>query len=533
MFKTLLAIRLRAEFARLTGAGRRRKQARGVAGKAGFAALMLYVAGCFVYLFYNVFHALAVPLFGAGLGWLYDALAGFLAAALAVVSTVFSAQMQLYEAKDNDLLFSMPISPSAILGSRMAALYGNCFVSTALVLFPAGAARWGGNPLTGAGIAAFVLGLLLLPLLSLTVACLLGWLNAKIASHMHRKSLVSIVLTLAFLAVYFLVFSRMQQYLQWIAENAATIAVRVRRSLYPFYQFGLAMQGDAEALGLFALCAAAPFAVVYRLLAASLLHIASAKPGAAKIRYREKAGRVLSPDRALLRRESARFFASSAYFLNGGLGTIFLLAAAVIFQVRRTMLLRLTSAGLGLRAFLPALLCLAISLAAGMNTITASSVSMEGKTLWLVKSLPVSGWQVLRSKLRLHVLFTAPAAALAGLSAALTLRLPLGETLLLAVFPAVYTVLTAEIGLLFNLRFPRLDWINETAAVKQGASLLLTLLVDAGIPMAAAGLYALVLKDAMSAAAWTAVCLALMAAAVLALRRSLRGRGAARFAEIC
>lgn len=531
MFRTLLAVRLRAEFARWTGAGRRGKT-RSAAAKAGIAALMLYVAACFVYLFYNMFHALAAPLFGAGLGWLYGALSGVLAAALAVVSAAFAAQTQLYEAKDNDLLFSMPVPPSAILGSRMAALYADCFLSSVLVLLPASAARWGIDPPNGAGIAALVLALLLLPLLALTAACLLGWINAKVASRMRRKSLASIVLTLAFLAAYFLVFSRMEQYLRWIAENAATIAVRVRRSLYPFYQLGLAMQGDLGALGLFALCAVVPFAAACRLLAASLLRIASAKPGAAKVRYRERAEKILTPDRALLRRESARFFASAAYFLNGGLGTVFLLAAAVLFQARRTMLLRLTASAFGLRGVLPALLCLAISLAAGMNMISASSVSMEGKTLWLVKSLPVGGWQVLRSKLRLHILFTAPAAALAGLSAALALRLPLWETLLLAAFPAAYSVLTAEIGLCLNLRFPRLDWINETAAVKQGASVLLALLTGAGIPAVAAGLYALVLRRALSASAWTAVCLELTACGALALRRYLRGRGAARFAEI-
>ena len=39
-----------------------------------------------------------------------------------------------------------------------------------------------------------------------------------------------------------------------------------------------------------------------------------------------------------------------------------------------------------------------------MNDMTAPSVSLEGKSLWLMQSLPVTPWQVLRAKLTMQLL---------------------------------------------------------------------------------------------------------------------------------
>ena len=41
-----------------------------------------------------------------------------------------------------------------------------------------------------------------------------------------------------------------------------------------------------------------------------------------------------------------------------------------------------------------------------MNDMASSSISLEGKNLWLAQSLPVTPWQVLRAKLLVQVLVT-------------------------------------------------------------------------------------------------------------------------------
>ncbi len=56
------------------------------------------------------------------------------------------------------------------------------------------------------------------------------------------------------------------------------------------------------------------------------------------------------------------------------------------------------------------LVCGMVCTIAAMNFITAPSVSLEGGTLWLLQSLPVTPQQVLQAKVELQLLLTLPAA---------------------------------------------------------------------------------------------------------------------------
>lgn len=82
-----------------------------------------------------------------------------------------------------------------------------------------------------------------------------------------------------------------------------------------------------------------------------------------------------------------------------------------------------------------------------------------------------------------------------------------------------------------NLLFPKLDWVNETAAVKQGASIVLTMLIGMMAVLAALGLVVLLSHQLPTEGALLLPAL-LMAAAAFALRLWLNTRGARRFAAL-
>ena len=54
----------------------------------------------------------------------------------------------------------------------------------------------------------------------------------------------------------------------------------------------------------------------------------------------------------------------------------------------------------------PLLLCVMLCGLASMNFMTAPSVSLEGKNLWLLHSLPVEPWKVFRAKIGMQLLLT-------------------------------------------------------------------------------------------------------------------------------
>jgi ABC-2 type transport system permease protein len=114
-------------------------------------------------MFGGLFKSICVPLASAGFGWLYFALAGLMAFALSFIGSVFTAQQQLFSAKDNDLLLAMPIPPAYILGSRMLMLYVLNLFMEILVIGPAGVIWWMNYEPSAVGILLFVVGSLVLP----------------------------------------------------------------------------------------------------------------------------------------------------------------------------------------------------------------------------------------------------------------------------------------------------------------------------------------------------------------------------------
>lgn len=98
--------------------------------------LMLFFVVCMEILMFVVFAEL-VLLCEMGLTWLYFAMAGTVALALSMLGSVFMTQAQLYDAKDNERLLSMPIPPKYILLTRIAMLFTTTAGYTLAVLLPA------------------------------------------------------------------------------------------------------------------------------------------------------------------------------------------------------------------------------------------------------------------------------------------------------------------------------------------------------------------------------------------------------------
>ena len=259
MFKALLRVQFASLWASLTRntTGKKKKSA----GKAVLVAILfVYILGCFVVMFGGMFYALAEPLSMLGLGWFYFALAGIVAAALCFIGSVFMAQQQLFNARDNELLLAMPIPASRILGSRMAALLLVNYAFELLVFIPAGVVWCMKLPVTAMGVVCFVLVCLLLPFLILSFTCLFAWVLALISARMRYKTLITLVLSLAFLGAYMYAAMNLQNYLAALLQSSAQLAGSVEAYAYPAYALGKAVAGgDLLSLLGFAACCISAF----------------------------------------------------------------------------------------------------------------------------------------------------------------------------------------------------------------------------------------------------------------------------------
>ncbi len=527
----LIALNIKALFARMFLKSKNQKK-RNPAVTVLIVLLAIYVLASMMFLIGTIFYQLSRQMFMMNLGWFYFSFMGLGIFALCFVSSIFAAQTQLFAAKDNDLLLSLPIKPRAILTGRLASLLLLEYLFAAVFALPVFVIWVVNQPATAVGIIFFFIIVLTLPLAALALASFFGWLIALATSRMRNKNALTLILSLVFLGLYFYVFTNLNNYMNQLILRGEQIASAVRQSLFPFYHLGVAVeQGNFISFLIYLICVIAPFILMLLLLSANFIKISTANRGTAKIKYTEKTLKVSGVRAAFVKKELRHFFGNPMYILNSALGGVFMVVGAVALVVKRDAALdfigQMNQSGIALPP--AALVCVALGAISALNLVSAPSVSLEGKNLWIAKSLPVLPIDILMAKVQMHFLVCGIPAAAAGLISAVALQVnPLEFFLMLAV-PLLMTLLTALFGVVINLHFPKFDWINELQPIKQGVSVLLSMFGSFALVAALIILYVFIFSGVINVGLYLTLCAALFAALSSALYGYLKKGGSRRF----
>lgn len=492
---------------------------------------MLYVLifGMLGSIFYGAAIMLCEPLAMAGFGWLYFAIMGLLTIFLGVFGSVFNTYASLYCAKDNDFLLAMPVPEGKILLVRLSGVYAMGLMYELIVMIPTLIVWFLHGNVNVVGAICTLLIPIVLSVLVLVLSAVLGWVVALISQRLKYKNIMVVILSLIFIGAYYYFYSQAYNMLQNILMNPEEIGNRVKGILYPFYHMGLAAEGNLISMFIFTIIVAAMFGIVYLVLARSFLKIATSNRGAAKVQYKEQRAEVRSVSQALFYKELRRFLGSANYMLNCGLGIIMMPISAGALLWKQALIREIMS-----ELFFenPEVVFLAavgmVCLLASMNDMTAPSVSLEGKNLWLVQVFPVSGKQVLMAKLRLHLVLTLIPAAVLIAAVEWVMRPTLGFAVLIPVVTGLFVLFMGAFGLFINLKMPNLNWTSEIVPIKQSMGVMIALFGGWAVVIALAGAYYL-LADVLSPLVFLVCIVVLLAAASVCLLGWLQTKGAKRF----
>lgn len=529
--KTLLKINLLVLFSGMFKKSRSAKK-RSPVVTILIVLLAVYIIGDLFMVSGFTFYGLSGFLFSTGLGWFYFSLVGISIFALCFVGCIFAAQSQIFNAKDNELLLSLPIRPSSILTSRILSLLLLDYLFEAFIAIPAFVCWFLNGPVSVVGVIFFIISALLLPLGALAFATLVAWLIALMTSRMRNKNIVTLVLSLLFFFAYIIAASNISNLIQLLILRGAEIAATIQRYIFPAYHLGLAIDsGNVVSMLLFALCAIVPFVIAIAILSTNFIKIATTNRGAVKIQYRERALKVSGVRTAFVVKELRHFFSNPMYVLNTAIGGVFMMIGAVALVIKREVVLgmiqELNKTGLDISSAI--LICAALTAVASMNFVSAPSISLEGKNLWIAKSLPVNTFDILISKAIMHILVCGIPAVISAVICALTLQVSALQFVLLLSVPLMYTVLTALFGVTINLQFPRFDWLNEIQPIKQGVSTLLSMFGTMAIMTVLIIVYVFLLNGVMGAELYMLLCLVLFFLLSAGLYRYLKKGGSRRF----
>ena len=479
MIKSLLKIRLAGIFnsALQTKKGEQKKLP--VGRLILFAVLYLYLVAVFLGFAIAISLSLGAALIPAGASWLYFALFGVATFSVLFILSIFETKSQLFDCKDNELLLSMPIKPRDIVLSRIFTILAVNYAVCAMLMLPFAVvnAVISGDAVSTVGA---ILSMLLIPLPATALASAVGYAVALISRRLRNSTLITVIFSLAFLGLYFWGYASLMSGLG--SANEEELILGLTDSLAFLGVIGEALMFKSFGSVIFVLFSLLVTALAYYYVTRDYLKIATDNRGARKKEYRAEKLKTGTLMTALVKKELSRFTSSSTYLLNGGLGVIFRLAVGVLAIVRGGAvlevidLLLLELPGVSRDGLLCAGICAAVITLSSMDMISVSSVSLEGKSLWIIKSMPISARDVLVAKTAAHSVICTPASLVSVIMMLIGLNAPILAYPLAILSAVASSLLFAVFGTVINTAFPKFEFENEAQPIKQSLAVLVVMM---------------------------------------------------------
>lgn len=452
--------------------------------------------------------------------FLYICLAGYTAGQAAILSTIgtaeyipvlffltafsmnlvigiYRAKATIYRDSDLDLVSAFPLSGVDIVASRVFRLYFDNLVIGAAVIIPAFLVY---GIMAGCGALFFISIIpvcIISPILPTAIASWIGILFAAIISRNRHKVLTEVILALVIVIGSFAVSGvisaktglgstsitvsekkKMDE--QMKAEMAAALTEKmtgVEQAFPPFKLISEVLQ-NAEFVGIliYTLISIAVIVPTVMVIGKNFFGISRKLFSARNHKeYRMEELKKQSVITALVKKEAARYFSSGIYVSNTIVNPVMalILAVALGFVDLNKIV---ESAGklpveINVNNSIPFLLAVIYC----MMTITASSVSMEGKSWWIMRVLPIGTKEILGAKLLFNMIFMAPFYLVTEIIMLFTVNAGALERIWIIIIPGITIVFSILFGLFLNLKFPKFNWENEVEVVKQSAAVGLSL----------------------------------------------------------
>lgn len=514
--------------------GKRRSKVNFIGYMLVFVALYILL-GC---IFYVVADWLGGTLLMLKLNWLYFALMGLFSITLGVFGSVFNTYSSLYLAKDNEMLLAMPVKTRDILIARLFGVYVMGLAYEALVYIPTIMVYYSYTGIGPEVIAGGLITMIILSFFVLILSCLLGWIVALISVYLKNKSYITVIISLVFIGVYYYFYGKAYDCISLILENAGVVGETIKNKAFPIYHMGLAATGSVKSIVYITLMVAALLIIMYSILMHSFSKIMTTKKGEKKAVY--KAGKMTARNAssALFRKELKRFTSSATYMLNCGLGTVFILLGAVAILLTQEMLVQIFKILVSIlkipgldKDMVTLFVVAALAFLGCVNDITVPSISLEGKNIWILQSLPVSPWQVLKAKLKVHLVLTIVPMLICTACVEYVLVPDTFSMIMMPVLVVLVVCISALSGLVIGLLLPNLNWSNETAAVKQSVGVMIALFGNWVFVIAVCVVYYWV-YDSIAPKTYMLLCAAAFLVLICLMVLWLKKKGSQRFARL-
>lgn len=454
--------------------------------KKSSLAIILFIA-LFVYLGYSIYIMADLMMAGyASLNIQYILLAQFMVitSSFILLTNIYKAGGTLFKFKDYDLLMSLPIKKSTVILSKVIILYILSLGYTMLFMIPAFIAYVMNVDVTATFYLLFIVTLAIIPMVPIVIASIIGSFISGISSSFKHKNIVNYILTIGLFLSLMYFSTKMTTMNSIDMANIGKSMVEIFNKIYPLTKLYVDIISDFNILSLL-YYVLIPLLLFYVFIKTLIIFYSKINDSLSSYKKNEnyKLSKLEkgSPLMALYKKELKRYVSSVNYVMNTAIGSIMLticIIGFVIFGGDKV------NALLGMPGFSDVLLKtgpLVIGAFCLLNCTTSSSISLEGKNLWIIKSIPVNVKEIFYSKIMVNLTVLIPAVLINSAVFSIYLKTNFVMTLFMFVTPIIYSLFVSILGIVINVMFPNFTWENEIKVIKQSLASFLAIMIGMAI----------------------------------------------------
>lgn len=466
---------------------------------------------------------------------------------LTIIEGVYKSQGILFEARDNELLFSLPITQSKIFFIRIFKLITFQFLYNSLFMLPAIIVYAIYEKTNVSFYLISTVMLVLLPIIPTILGCIFGDIIKGLSAKFKARNIMQVLFTSLILLGIFYVSFNMQGMVANIVQNANSIQEIITKIYYPAGLYINLIQNFniLDLVTLLAINIVPAFVFVY---VASIFYFkinsklgekgnGNKKVGVAKTT--EKTYRVRTQLSGLIHKEMKRFFSSPVFMVNAGFGMVLMIAVTFALSINFDGMINSMMQGMEteipipigeIKNMMPKVFYGFVIFISCMTSITSSMISLEGKSFNITKSLPVETEKILLSKVLTSNILSIPIFLICDVIFFIAFKVAIIDIVFILLASIVMPTLTALIGILMNLKYPKMNATSDTEVVKQSMSSMLSVFM--GMFVAILSIAIMIMGNNYNTNLFVALELLTFSIITFMLWRILKKYGAKRFKEI-
>ncbi len=399
---------------------------------------------------------------------------------------IYKSNGILFNCKDDSLLLTLPIKKSTVFFIRMFKFYVFELIFNSLFLIPAILCyAINVNPSIGFYFIS-LLAIFLLPIIPIVLSSILGIAISFLCSKFKNKNIMQTIISFILIIILFALYSKIGDFLKDIVAHAKSVNDIITKIYYPAGLYiNLILDFKIKDLLIFIIINIIPFIVLIITLQNIYFSINS------KLKIVKKIGShnsntnykvvTLSKQRSFIKKEVKRLINTPVYILNSCFGLIIYAAGVIMLMVKAESLTKMLLDETGVPLFdftknMPIIMLCLIIATALLTNLTCSMVSLEGKSFNILKSLPLRPIDIIMYKVNTTLIVVVPIILMGLIVSSIYFKFNLLIILLLAICSYVLPLISGLLGIIVNIKFPKLDAKDDTEVVKQSMSSLISVM---------------------------------------------------------